>query len=148
MVTLGKIKPICFAGGIQKKKLKKKKHWSLLVNQADEIQLAKLQGQKLGVYISSGNISLCLAGKEFGNRVPLSWGWIGLQDCTGNASKSGNGDAFCMGWGTLTLGYYFLKCQTTTFTSGAKVSTNIKQPTSIVLVCKSLWVLLLLFIFI
>lgn len=52
------------------------------------------------VDISSGNISLCLAGKEFGNRVPLSGDWTGIQDCTGNAFKSGNGDAFCMEWGT------------------------------------------------
>lgn len=45
-----------------------KNHWGLLVNQADEIQYVKLQRQKLGVYISSGNISLCLAGKKFGNK--------------------------------------------------------------------------------
>lgn len=120
-------KPHIFEGQIQKKCFFFKKHSSLVVNQPDEIQHVKLQRQKLGVYISSGSISFCLAGKEFGNKIPLSRGWPGLQDCTGNSFKSGNEDAFCMGQESLTLGYYFLKCETTKFTSGVRVSTSIKQ---------------------
>lgn len=139
-----KVKNIYFEGQSQKKYFFFfKKHWGLLVNQADEIQHVRLHRQKLGVYISSGNISLCLAGKEFGNK---SSSFLRLARPTRlhrKFFKSGNEDPFCMGQEILTLGYYFLKCETTTFTSALSKSIIIHS-----VFVKSSWVFLLLFIFI